>query len=184
PLRRSRPRPGRTARGRDRDGLRERARGGRRRPVPDWPLGLVAPALSSASMDHVPPILEFDPDVRAVIEPHMIRSRLDVPAGAVLCFFSDVLDKVCVEGGAPVLTRLQSAHAVHPVYRVEWEGRPVAVFHPGVGAPIASMFLEEIIQTGCRNFVAVGGGGGLVPELTVGHVVVPTSAVRDEGTSY
>jgi uridine phosphorylase len=130
------------------------------------------------------PILEFDPDARAVIEPHMIRTRLDVPVGAVLCFFSDVLQKVCVEGGAAVLTHLQSAHALHPVFRVEWDGHPVAVFHPGVGAPIAGMFLEEIIETGCRNFVAVGGGGGLVPELTVGHVVVPTSAVRDEGTSY
>jgi uridine phosphorylase len=46
------------------------------------------------------------------------------------------------------------------------------------------MFLEEIIETGCRVFVAVGGAGGLVPALTVGHVVVPTSAIREEGTSY
>ncbi|HXJ66472.1 MAG TPA: nucleoside phosphorylase, partial [Actinomycetota bacterium] len=97
---------------------------------------------------------------------------------------SDVIDKVCVQGGAPILTRLQSAHGVHPVYEVGWNGRTVAVFHPGVGAPIASAFLEEIIETGCRSFVAVGGAGGLVPELTVGHVVVPNAAIRDEGTSY
>jgi uridine phosphorylase len=130
------------------------------------------------------PILEFDPDEQAVIEPHMVRSRLEIPTAAVLCFFSDVIQEVCVDGGARVLTELQSAHGLHPVFEVDWQGRPVAVFHPGVGAALASVFLEEIIATGCRNFVSVGGAGGLLPELTVGHVVVPSSAIRDEGTSY
>ena len=29
-----------------------------------------------------------------------------------------------------------------------------------------------------------GGAGAIVPGLALGHVVVPTAAVRDEGTSY
>ena len=130
------------------------------------------------------PILEFDPDRSAVIEPHMIRDRIDVPDHAVLCFFSDVIQKVCVEGDAKVLTELQAAHGVHPIYELELDGQRLAAFHPGVGAPLAAAFLEEAIETGCRTFIAVGGAGGLVPDLTVGHVVVPTAAVRDEGTSY
>jgi Uridine phosphorylase len=32
--------------------------------------------------------------------------------------------------------------------------------------------------------VVAGGAGALVPDLTLGHVVVPTAAVRDEGTSF
>jgi uridine phosphorylase len=91
---------------------------------------------------------------------------------------------VCADGGCEVLTKLKSAHGFHPVYRVESNGEAVAVFHPGVGAPLAGIFLEEMIATGCRIFESVGGAGGLIPELTVGHVVVPTSAVRGEGTSY
>jgi uridine phosphorylase len=130
------------------------------------------------------PILEFDSDGHAVIEPHMVRQRLDVPLVAVPCFFLDVIQKVCVEGRAKVLTQLRSAHGVHPVFEINWGERGIAVYHPGVGSPLAAIFLEEIIQTGCRIFVAVGGAGGLVPKLTVGHVVVPTAAVRDEGTSY
>jgi uridine phosphorylase len=130
------------------------------------------------------PILEFDNAKRAVIEPHMVRDKLDVPPLAVICFFRDVIEKVCVEAGAGILTELQSAHGVHPVYLIERGEHPIAVYHPGVGAPLTGMFLEEIIQTGCGIFVAVGGAGGLVPELTVGHVVVPTAAIRDEGTSY
>jgi len=130
------------------------------------------------------PILEFDPAEHAVIEPHMVRERLDVPVLAVPCFFSDVIQRVCVDAGAKLLTQLVSSYGIHPVFEIEWEGHTIAVYHPGVGSPLAAMFLEEIIETGCRIFVAVGGAGGLVPDLTVGHVVVPTSAIRDEGTSY
>jgi uridine phosphorylase len=72
----------------------------------------------------------------------------------------------------------------HPVYELDWEGRRLALAHPGVGAPLAAGMLEEIIALGCRKFVACGGAGVLVPEVAVGHLVVPTAAVRDEGTSY
>ncbi|MDP9184844.1 MAG: nucleoside phosphorylase, partial [Actinomycetota bacterium] len=58
------------------------------------------------------------------------------------------------------------------------------VFHPGVGAPLAGGFFEESMAHGCRRFMAVGTAGGLVPSLTLGHVIVPTFAIRDEGTSY
>jgi uridine phosphorylase len=37
---------------------------------------------------------------------------------------------------------------------------------------------------GGRAFIAAGGAGVLVPDLVMGHVIVPTAAVRDEGTSY
>jgi uridine phosphorylase len=56
--------------------------------------------------------------------------------------------------------------------------------HPGVGAPLAGGFTDELIALGCRAFVACGGAGTLVRDMVVGHVVVPVSAVRDEGTSY
>ena len=60
----------------------------------------------------------------------------------------------------------------------------VAVFHPGVGAPLAASLMEDAIAHGCTSFVACGGAGALVPGLALGHVVVPDAAVRDEGTSY
>ena len=51
---------------------------------------------------------------------------------------------------------------------------PIAVVHPGVGAPLAAGFLEEVIGLGGRAFIAVGGAGALVPDLTLGHVIVFT----------
>ena len=49
---------------------------------------------------------------------------------------------------------------------------------------LAAAFLEELIARGCRTFIACGGAGVLVPDVALGHVIVPTSAIRDEGTSY
>jgi uridine phosphorylase len=72
----------------------------------------------------------------------------------------------------------------HPLYALEHHGRRVAVYHPLVGAPVAAALLDEIIATGVRRFVVCGGAGVLNREIAVGHLIVPTIAVRDEGTSY
>jgi uridine phosphorylase len=71
-----------------------------------------------------------------------------------------------------------------PVYELDYRGERLALVHPGVGAPLAVAFTEELIARGVRAFVACGGAGVLVPDVALGHVVVPTAAVRDEGTSY
>ena len=103
----------------------------------------------------------------------------------VLCFFQDVIEAVVQELGGVQIGRLSSEIGHNPIWSVEVaDGVPVAVVHPGVGAPLAAAFLEELIPRGGRAFVACGGAGVLVPELAVGHVMVPTTAVRDEGTSY
>lgn len=127
------------------------------------------------------PILEFDPTAEAFIEPSKIILPLDeLPEHCVLCFFADVIRSVCVDH----VHHLGSEIGKNPVYVVEHAGKRLVVVHPGVGAPLAAGFLEEMIALGCRKFIACGGAGVLAPEIAVGHLVVPTSAIRDEGTSY
>ncbi len=130
------------------------------------------------------PILDFDPTLEAIIEPRKVIKPIAIPEYCVLCFFNDVLTKVCRDGGRRVIAELGSEMGKNPIYELEFEGQSIAVVHPGVGAPLAVGFVEELIALGCRKFIACGGAGVLNSELTVGHVVVPTSAVRDEGTSY
>ena len=110
--------------------------------------------------------------------------RLGDARTSSLCYFQDVIRLVADEYGAEVLITLASEIGPNVVYRLEHAGVPIALAHPGVGAPLAAGFLEELIGLGGRSFVAVGGAGALVSELTLGHVIVPTAAIRDEGTSY
>lgn len=128
------------------------------------------------------PILEYDPMPQALIEPTRIVRRMDVPERCVLCFFQDVITAACAD--AACVHHLGSEIGRNPVYELAINGRRLIVIHPGVGAPLAAGFFEEVIALGCRKFIACGGSGVLRPDMAVGHVVVPTSAVRDEGTSY
>ncbi len=130
------------------------------------------------------PILEHDPTPDAFIEPSHVIQRIDIAETCLLCFFQEVITTVCAEGGARIVHHLSSEIGQHPIYEIEVEGRPIVVAHPGVGAPLAAAFLDELIALGCRRFIACGGAGALDAALTLGHLVVPTAAIRDEGTSY
>ena len=131
------------------------------------------------------PILEFDPERDAIIDPaRLFKPHPEMPEHGVVTFFQDVLDGLVAQGFATEIVSLRSEMGAHPVYVHEEQGRRVALFHPGVGAPLAAGLLEEVIALGCRKLIACGGAGVLDREIATGHLVVPTSAVRDEGTSY
>ncbi len=85
---------------------------------------------------------------------------------------------------AKVIKHLRSELGTHPIYEIQYNGQRLTVFHPGLGGPLAAGILEEVIALGCRHFIACGGAGVLDSVLSVGQVLVPTAAIRDEGTSY
>jgi uridine phosphorylase len=130
------------------------------------------------------PILEFDPAPEALIEPSKIIHARDLPEHCVITFFKEVIDKVIQEHGAKVAVENQWEDGLHCIYEVSYQGRRLAFFHPGVGAPIAAGLLEEAIAFGCRKFIACGGCGVLAKDIAVGHLIVVSGAVRDEGVSY
>lgn len=130
------------------------------------------------------PILEFDPSPAALIEPSSYLQPMDIAEHCVLCFFQEVIKGLQEEGRLTEKRHLYSEIGYNPVYEMEVNGQRLAVCHPGVGAPLAAASLDELIALGCRKFIVCGGAGALEKELMLGHLVVPTSAVRDEGTSY
>lgn len=133
---------------------------------------------------HPYPILEFDPTTAAIIEPSSVLEPINIPEQCVLCFFQDVISGLRDDGRLNVIYKLGSEIGPNPVYELAIEGKRLALLHPGVGAPLAAGFLEELIALGGRKFIACGGCGVLDGTIAVGHVVVPVAAVRDEGTSY
>jgi len=148
----------------------------------------------SRPMDGIP-LLDFDPAPGAVITPTAPRVSEPWPTAAVLCYFHEQIAALAgsprrigrsaaLAHGARRIGRFSVEMGGHGIYAVDRPGdAPVAVFHPGVGAPAAVHALERAIAGGCRTFVLCGGAGALVP-MPLGGVVVPTGAVRDEGTSF
>jgi uridine phosphorylase len=130
------------------------------------------------------PILEFDPDKKSITSPEVQSDSFRVPENCVLCFFNDVLQRLYEKGLTRIIGNVRSDIGPFPIYETELNGKKVALLHPGVGAPLAAAFLEEIISLGARKFIACGSAGVLDREISLGYLLIPTSAVRDEGTSY
>jgi uridine phosphorylase len=136
----------------------------------------------------IPPILEFDPNRAAIINP--VGKRLDrpLPEQAVLTFFVDVLAELVEEGKLEEVTHLRSELGRHPVYLYRAETphgvQEIIVMHAGLGAPLSVGLAEELIALGARKVIACGSCGVIQPEIAAGYPVVLTAAVRDEGTSY
>jgi uridine phosphorylase len=62
-------------------------------------------------------------------------------------------------------------------------GPPLSISGPFLGAPHAVIALEKLIVLGARRVWVLGWCGSLQCELPVGHLLIPTGAVSEEGTS-
>jgi len=134
--------------------------------------------------DKLYPIIDFDPDRDAIIRPFMTETPPDFPELVVMCFFKEVVEKVAEQYAAETVYVGRSEVGPVPYYEISYKGERLGFFQAMVGAPLAVGFMEKAIIMGGKKFVACGGCGVLNPELAVGHLLVPTAAVRDEGTSY
>jgi purine-nucleoside phosphorylase len=53
-----------------------------------------------------------------------------------------------------------------------------------MGAPMAAMLLEQLIALGARRFLYLGFCGAVDATYAIGDLFMPTTAMREEGTSY
>ncbi len=64
------------------------------------------------------------------------------------------------------------------------DGVPVSVTSTGIGGPSAAIAMEELVMCGADTFIRIGTCGGMQAEIPAGQLVIPTGAVRMEGTSH
>ena len=62
--------------------------------------------------------------------------------------------------------------------------KSIGICRVPMGAPMTVAYMEECIAMGAKNFVVFGSCGTLDRNIPAGHLIVPTAAYRDEGTSY
>ena len=133
------------------------------------------------------PLIEFDSDKSALIEPHMLRSfdaNIDLPEHCVMPSYGSLIEKLKQDGWLEKIHDLHTPLIAIDIYKMEYNGRFLTVCHPGICAAWAAAHLEQLIALGCQKFVACGSAGVLNPELNRGTIIIPSSALRDEGTSY
>ncbi len=63
-------------------------------------------------------------------------------------------------------------------------GVPVSVTSTGIGGPSAAIAMEELAALGTHTFIRIGTCGGMQPDLKPGTLILPTGAIRMEGTTH
>ncbi len=126
------------------------------------------------------PICEFDADGEPLIKPGDFLTKT-LPPKCVVTFFRKELTQLVEQKELPVIGQLHSEVLDIPIYRYSDE---VCITMPFSTAPGAACTIEELHAMGCQQFLICGAAGALEPGSAVGEIVVPLSAVRDEGTSY
>ena len=130
------------------------------------------------------PILEFDDTRVAKIEPSLSHKKTEGYEYCVITFFREVLESMEKEGRIKAVKYLDCETVDIPIYEMEHMGKKVHLSLGYVGAAGSAAFLEELVAIGFNKFIVYGGAGVLRRDIAVGHLVVPVSAVRDEGVSY
>lgn len=71
----------------------------------------------------------------------------------------------------------------YTTYTGDVDGIKVSVTSTGIGGPSAAIAMEELAAVGAKHFIRIGTCGGMDLDVRGGDVVIPTGAIRMEGTS-
>lgn len=128
---------------------------------------------------------EFDTNNEAVINPRDIVSKKEnFPKVAIACYSKILFDKIVDSGNCQVIGELSNTVGKKIVYEIEYNRKRMALFNIGAGAPMAATDIEDIHEMGSQKFVIFGNCGVLDKDIEDCSIIIPTAAIRDEGTSY
>ena len=134
-------------------------------------------------LNHDYPVCEYDTSRKKLINPADFLEKC-LPEKCVITFFRKELNQFVNEHNLPIIAQLHSEVLDIPIYEYRSEKEHLCITMPFCTAPGAAGTIEELHAMGCNKFVICGGAGALVKGSKVGEIRIPTSAVRDEGTSY
>lgn len=126
----------------------------------------------------------FDPSKEAFLNPGDFTKPVpDFPETCITVFSEILMEKLISEGNALEIASLYSENNILPIYKVEYKGKSIGIYMSRVGGPASAAGFEEVIAMGAQNLVLFGCSG-ILDGNAGGKIIVPTSAIRDEGTSY
>jgi uridine phosphorylase len=131
---------------------------------------------------HEFPILERDSEQLAVIMPN--RKRLySFPQKCVFAFLGDTTEEYATAKRCEQIGVFDSITKFYPIYKTLYKGEEICFCQAPCGAAPAVQILDFLISYGVKYIVSCGSCGALL-DFAENEIIVPTSALRDEGTSY
>lgn len=128
---------------------------------------------------------EFDENRQAIINPEdLVEALPNFPETVVSCFARETFKRMLADFQHELLASTSMANIEIPIYKVFVEEREIALFNAPVGASACVAILEDLIAFGMKKLVLFGTCGVLDEDIKETSIIVPHTAIRDEGTSY
>lgn len=127
------------------------------------------------------PILEYDDNKDAKLNPMTFVDRKFETDKLIITFFPEVMDKLRDEG--KILLE-KTIGGENPVLIYRFEEDDVLITLGQVGCPACGGNLDLFNAMGITKVMFCGGGGVLDKNIEVGQILVVDGAIRDEGFSY
>jgi uridine phosphorylase len=141
--------------------------------------------------DSKPPILDHALDQPSAFTARNlmadVRRSRQVPSGnvppvCILEFDGDLTDWLVRDGVARLFERWACFHT--SMFALDMEGVECGIIARTIGGPYAVLIAEQLQAAGAKLIVGLTSAGRVSPDLPLPCLVVATSAIRDEGTSY
>ncbi len=127
----------------------------------------------------------FDKNGKAIIEPCDAVPLVEgFPETVIAVFSAKFLDLVLGKTEAEEISSLTAGGRRIPIYKITYKGVELGFYHTLLGGSASAALLEEVFAKGAKRVLFFGSCGSLDREISGGHLIVPTAAYRDEGTSY
>lgn len=117
-----------------------------------------------------------------IIQPRRLRGEPAVGRDALLVLTAGELPALATALGARQVS-LRDAALRRIFVLPAAGGAAISLAGPCLGAPQAVMALEKLIVLGAGRIWVFGWCGSLQPEVRIGDIFLPTSALSEEGTS-
>jgi len=127
------------------------------------------------------PLTNPGEDGDAVVNPHKPRNAPDI--GSVAVMAATRADLFLLADVLPFDKNKFERLFISRRYDILHRPQGFSVTGPFVGAPYAVMLLETLIARGARRILFLGWCGAVSERVKIGDIILPTSAVSDEGTS-
>lgn len=130
-------------------------------------------------------LTEFDTDRNAVINPDIIHKPVaGFPETVVSIFSHHLFQRIVALLNGKEIARTKDVDGIWPVYEAVYRGHRIALYKARLGAPACVGCFEDIIPMGARRIILLGNCGVLDKSIEDCGIIIPTRAIRDEGTSY
>jgi uridine phosphorylase len=111
------------------------------------------------------------------------KEKYKFPEKCVFAFLGEMTEKYAIKNNCEIIGEFDSITKVYPIYKTNYKGEEVCFCQAPCGAAPAVQILDFLIAYGVKYIIACGSCGAL-REFEENKIIIPVSALRDEGTSY